>query len=47
MRHTDFINIRETHSKADVNIRFVLFYRIQFIADIARRLIDLHQYFIA
>ena len=45
--HADLIYIREAHGKADIHLVFVLHHRIHFAADIARRLFNIQQYFIA
>ena len=42
MRHTDLIDIRETHGKTDIDLGGILLYHVQFIADVSCRLIELH-----
>ena len=40
------IDIREAHGKTDLYLFFIFFDTVSFIADIARRLFDFHQYLI-
>ena len=40
MRHADLVDIREAHGKPDVDLVLVLLNGVQFISDIAGRLLD-------
>ena len=40
--HTDFINIREAHGKADIYVILIFHYRVDFTADIAGSFVNLH-----
>ena len=42
IRHTDLINIREAHGKADIYVILIFHYRVDFTADIAGSFVNLH-----
>ncbi len=46
MGHADFIDVGKAHGKPDLNICFVFYDRIDFIANVAGGFFHLHQNFI-
>ena len=40
--HTDLINIRETHGKADIYVILIFHYRVDFTTDVTGSLVNFH-----
>ena len=47
MGHADFVDVRKAQGKTDCRSFWIFFHHIDFVADIAGRLVNVKQYFIA